>query len=184
MGQENEGRLRFGELRPKTFEEAIRRLPDIWHPDYRRDRSIQYLVALRETLELTIANWSKENPLSLERRMVPLTEEDVTLMERFSFRGGRSWEFDNKKLPREAEWSSVFNDLYRDWEIGFLIPGPTQDGIGPLIYVKTATYQEEWRQWEIEICIGLVTKEESKELVNHLADYRVLDQEFDYFFKG
>lgn len=82
----------FGQ-RPQTKELALKNLPDEDHPLFHRDLSIQHLASLRSVLVQSILHYLDISPLPIppfppslvENKMVPLTDEDVDLMEKCSF---------------------------------------------------------------------------------------------------
>jgi hypothetical protein len=81
-------RLEFG--KPTTFDQALMRLPNIKHPLYESDTNIQHLSHTHEKiLELAFLNLHRPNELAdtqLEERLIPLSTEDVHLLEKSSFR--------------------------------------------------------------------------------------------------
>lgn len=82
---------------PQTIELALANLPDERHPLLGEDETLQHLNALREIIEQSILHYASGAPFpsrifppsDLEERMVPLTRDDVDLMEKLSFRRGK-----------------------------------------------------------------------------------------------
>lgn len=126
----------FGQ-RPQTKELALRNLPDEHNPLFPSDLSIQHLATLQRVIIQSILHYLDIAPFPIppfppslvENKMIPLTDEDVDLMERYSFyrsgvvgvelfrapesEEGRLWE--ELLPPEEDPWITVWSML--PWDL-------------------------------------------------------------------
>ncbi len=120
-------RLEFGQ--PTTPEQAILRLPEESHPDYKIAAGvIEHLVHFRNVVEGVLNKEPDTIPdISLDERWIPLNLEDIKLLEKASFRRDLqnaitiSWEY----IPLDSKWAGMLqyddND-YRWWQVTELLP--------------------------------------------------------------
>lgn len=72
---------------PKTFGEAIYRLPDNSHPRIKKDFELQILSSLKQNIE-NVLMWHLDGPIE-NRVLRGITKDSFALMERWSFKRGR-----------------------------------------------------------------------------------------------
>lgn len=155
-------RLLFG--KPTTFQEAILRLPPDNHPRMGKDESITRLYAFKTALS-EISNSDHHN---LENRMIPLTRNDLALLERVSFKRGVveitvSW------TTAGGTWALIYgntNSDYRHFEVARMDP-PYPDPNFILVCIQTNSSFTKNPE-SIEYDVGLITPPELKSLKNSL----------------
>jgi hypothetical protein len=98
-------KINFGP--PRSFEEAMYRLPDSSHPRIKNDFELQLLSSLRQNIE-NVLQWHLNGPLE-DRILRGITEDSFALMER--------WSFKREKMSTRIYWhhsviqSQLFNML-------------------------------------------------------------------------
>ena len=174
--------LRFG--RPESFEQAILRLPNTDHPEYKIiDGPIQNLNYLKETLESTLKRYEQERTFALEDRLVSLNLEDIKLMETISFKRQAEgsnivqWEY----MRPENMWSQIYpctDDDYRWWRVTRMVPEFDSEGGLILIGIETnATFstRDIFRHdgAKSEYDIGFVIPSEFDALVGEITRWKI-----------
>lgn len=161
-------RLVFGQ-EPVSFLDAWLRLPPDTHAAFSEDKpetdeQMMRLYNLRDTLAETLITHFKGTLIPLEERMVPLTPEDVTLLERWSFRRGPQeqtayW----ATVPIGTLWGQVYggDSCYLHWTLGLMTPG-VEDSELKLVWVGTSDNFS--REQPTNYDIGIVTTTEWEEL--------------------
>ncbi|OGC91953.1 hypothetical protein A3D85_02475 [Candidatus Amesbacteria bacterium RIFCSPHIGHO2_02_FULL_47_9] len=159
--------LEFG-VGPRSFEEGLLRLPNRTHPLYKTDAEIEELAHLKETLDRILENGCAG---LLPRRMVPLSQADMDLMEKWSFRRLRAYEVQWATIGPENQWASVFGrgDIYWYWKICRLYPGlPANSGL-ELVCVETCDVSSLKPKIGPEFKVGIVTHGEIIDLLRDLG---------------
>ncbi len=170
---ENE-RLQFG-TRPKTFTQALVRLPD--HGVFvRGDTELESLMSLR--FQLTYALKMGCSADSLTERMYPLEPKEMALLEKFSFKRNEviatgKW----IALGRNKVWNTMFgseDDDYRHYNVTSITPTLDRKRPQMICIQEHDDYSKTSWDWETDAIstfyIGIITSKELSELKKALQE--------------
>ena len=89
---------------PKTFGEAMYRLPDNSHPRIKKDFELQLLSNLKQNIE-NVLRWHLDGPIE-DRILKGITKDSFALMER--------WSFKREKMSARIYWhhNTLQSQLY------------------------------------------------------------------------
>jgi len=167
-------RINFGP--PKTFEEAIYRLPNNSHPRIKEDFELQLLSSLKQNIESTL-KWNLDS--TFENRMLRgITKDSLALMER--------WSFKRKKRPTRIYWQhgktiqdQLFNmlpsekGLKKRLYLYDMEPELDRSRLGENSLYKFVCIEAQYKDKNSEIkrkheyLLGFVTQEEYDLLIEH-----------------
>ena len=164
----------FGQ-RPQTTELALKNLPDENHPLFDSDLSIEHLASLRRVLVQSILHYLDISPFPIppfppslvENKMVPLTDEDVMLMEQYSFSRSKIVGVEPFRASETKEgrlWKALFPPEKDSW-ISVWTMSPWDLSDFPLVLIEIHEPDDS----EFPFTMGVVTPEE----------YETLSQEVD-----
>lgn len=168
-------RIQFGKI-PKSYTQAIARLPQSESYLTKQNQSLKELQVLRRILEETSSEYECGKLLPLEERMFPLDLESIKFMEdsSLSFRRTSKEVFGTwTKIDSKSIWANVYDtddDSYAYWIIHDLSPDHNEglqlkcietnlncNSGNPIPETTSSTF-----------LVGLVTNQELNELTNTL----------------
>lgn len=116
---------------PKDSSQAIIRLPTRNHPLYESDEVIEHLTHIGEELiKLSVLNTLERKyfqELMLEDRLIPLALNDLTFLERISFKRSQTpiATAEHEYIERGSAWGEFYfqnDDDYGWWEVYLMTP--------------------------------------------------------------
>lgn len=169
--------IEFG-VRPKTALEAIKRLPYPDHPLIGKDEAIAHLALVRKIVVNSVLYYldGQEELLGytgfpdslVERKMVPLTDEDIALMETYSFYRSEVVGVEPFRAPDTKDgldWGTLFSLKDEPW-ISVWAMSPWDIATHPLVLIE----EHEPEDPEFPFTMGVVTPGEYASLTRELDE--------------